>query len=79
MKPLEWCEEIGGTWWTADAYRIETFDGGGFAARVSHPQSRAFRTIGIFNTVDEAKAAAQADFNHRILSCLSTASLGRQV
>lgn len=70
VKKLEWVEEVSATWWTADAYRIEVFDGGGFAARVSSPQSRAFRTIAYGVSFEAAKAAAQADYERRILSAL---------
>ena len=72
VKPLEWREEIIGTWWAADAYRIETFDGGGFAARKCDPQSRAFRTVALGIGFREAKAVCQADFSARILSALSS-------
>lgn len=71
IKLLEWSEVVIGTWWIADAYRIEEFDGGGFAARVSDPQSRAFRTIAYGVPFEAAKAACQADFNARILSALT--------
>ena len=72
VKPLEWVEEIKDTWWTTDAYRIEVFDGGGFAARVARPQSRAFLTLAHGISFDEAKAAAQADYERRILSALAS-------
>ena len=82
VRPLVWTEEVKGVWWIADAYRIEVFDGGGFAARVSQPQSRAFRTIAYGVSFEKAKAAAQADYERRILSALeptpSTDAVRRQ-
>lgn len=72
VRELKWTEKFSGTWWTSEAYRIELTDGGGFAARVSHPQSRSFRTIGIFSEISAAKAAAQADYERRIRSALVT-------
>lgn len=70
VKALEWVEEVQGCWWVADAYRIEVFDGGGFATRVAAPQSRAFRTIAHGVSFEEAQAAAQTDYERRILSAL---------
>ena len=74
VKPLEWREEVSGLWWIADHYRIESCTGGGFSARVTDPQSRAFRTLSFGVPFDAAKAAAQADYEQRILSALVSPS-----
>jgi len=71
VKELEWVEEVTGMWWLADSYRIEVFDGGGFAARVAAPPSRAFKTLAHGVTFEAAKAAAQADYEARIRSALT--------
>jgi hypothetical protein len=73
VKPLEWREEVAGMWWTAENYRIEACDGGGFAARVTAPSSRNFHTLVFGVSFEAAKAAAQADFEQRIRSALVSA------
>ena len=73
VKPLEWVEEVADMWWTADCYRVETCDAGGFAARVAAPASRSFRTLAFGVSFEAAKAAAQADYETRIRSALVSA------
>ena len=71
VKAREWVEQISGEWWIADRYRIEKFDGGGFAARSKGPQSGALVTLCFGVSFEAAKAAAQSDYETRILSALA--------
>jgi hypothetical protein len=71
IKPLEWVEQISGEWWIADRYRVEKFDGGGFAARSKGPHSGSLVTLCFGVSFEAAKAAAQADFEQRIRSALA--------
>lgn len=70
VKKLEWVEVVTDTWWIADAYRIEPFDGGGFAARMSDPQSRAFKTLSYGVPFARAKAVCDEHYEARILAAL---------
>lgn len=71
VKPLSWQKEnIDGTFWTGAApmghdYRVK-FNGTNWGAL------RGMLTIGEYDTCDEAKAAAQADYDSRIRSALIT-------
>lgn len=72
VKSLVWVEEAQGLRWSADAYRIESDDAGGFSARVKGHQSGAFRTLCFSVSLDEAKKTAQADFQQYVISCLNS-------
>lgn len=72
VKALQWREEVSDLWWCADAYRVEAFDGGGWAARVADPQSRAFRTLTFGVSLEWAKSACQSHYEARILAALGS-------
>ncbi len=69
ITPLHWLRDDRG-WWTADAYRIEPCEEGGFAARVTGPSSRAFSTICERVSFEAAKEVAQEHHDRRVLSFL---------
>jgi hypothetical protein len=62
VKALEWYDKLArsvlGYYWIADASRKYLYFGAG-------------KGLGVFDTVEEAKAAAQADYEARIRSALS--------
>ena len=72
VKPLEWEPVVRGFWWISDVYRIEASDDGSFSLRASTPARRAFKTLCFGVSFDDAKAAAQADYERRIRSALRT-------
>lgn len=71
VKPLEWVEQIQDDWWIADRYRVERCGGQQFACRSKGPQSGAFNTLVYGVSFEDAKSAAQSDYETRILSALS--------
>lgn len=65
VKPLEWDEGGNGAWATPDGYyQIRFLDG-------SFMLLRPFLANEIYRTLEAAKAAAQADYERRILSALT--------
>lgn len=69
VKPLEWVDEDG--WSQAHGYRVEAGDNGRFYAR-SNFASGLYATFQFAGSMDDAKAAAQADHEHRIRSALAS-------
>lgn len=81
VKLLEWVEhgDLDFVWHRANPpigprYNIED---DGFSEKKNHLTAGQL-VIGNFETLDEAKAAAQADFAERILSCLSIPNIINQ-
>lgn len=71
VKVLEWVQTVEGYWWFADFYKIETNLDGIFTVAMLVPSTFGKnRMLGRFATFDEAKAAAQTDFETRTLSAL---------
>jgi len=74
VKPLEWLEREDSSFRGASAigyYHI--FPGTGFSYDLCGPVGGRLAT---YKRLDEAKAAAQADYERRILSALSTTTEG---
>lgn len=65
IKPLEWDAHD-----RADIYAVKEYFGQG---PTDYFLSRGTRLVGNFNTVAEAKAAAQADHEKRVLSFIEAA------
>lgn len=74
VKPLEWADESEGLeCWRArpPLGPIYTLEDDGFSSRKYHVTANQL-VLGTFNSLATAKAAAQADYDQRILSDLST-------